>query len=242
MQPENPQLPNSTSQTPSGGQPGYTSPPSQPQYTPPSDMQSESPTPKKSLKLIVFAAVLILALAGAAFAYYSSKNNKKTEIGGTASLNGTGSASYCMPIIASVLDKESVITTYERFAKAVAAKNQSCANDLSSSFFLGFAKQKFGAPDGKWITAQPSGLRPISDNFSQLPSTFNKASFKQSDYQRAIVAGSSDQSTPNGTTISYPVDISKYTGNPSEKWQISISFVLDNGNIKVDDLVVEPQE
>lgn len=234
MQPENPQLPNSNPKV---------SPAEQPNYSPTlSNLQPESPTPKRSLKFTIIAAILILTLAGGVFAYYYSKNSKKNEIGGTVSLNGNGAASYCIPIIATSLDKASAITTYERFAKAVAAKNQKCANDLSTSFFLSLSKQKFGAQDGNWITAKPLGLRPISDDFSQLPSTYNEASFKQTDYTRSLVAGSSDHSTPTGTTLSYPVDLSKYTGNSSEKWQISISFILENGNIRVDDFVVEPQQ
>jgi hypothetical protein len=218
-------------------------PPYQPQqYTQSQNPPSESPTPKKStLKYTIIAAILILLIAVAGYEYYQSKN-KSTAIGGSVSLNGSTSSSYCIPIITTNLDKSSATSAYKNFAKAVSTKNQTCADDQSSIFFLSYAKQEFGAPDGKWITAKPSGLRPISVDFAQLPSSLSDASFRQSDYTRPIVAARLSNSSINvtGTTLSYAVDLSKLTGDSSEKWQISISFVLENGNVKVDNVAEEP--
>jgi hypothetical protein len=103
------------------------------------------------------------------------------------------------------------------------------------------AKQEFNASDGKWITAKVAGHESMADDFSQLPATLDSTKFTQSDYTRATVVGSTNQTPATGKKLSYPIDISKYTGDGSQKTQASISVVLDSGSVKVDDLVIEPQ-
>jgi len=246
MQPQTPPQPQ---QNYSPQESDVPSPQSAQQYTP-TPLQNTQPapkSPKKSPLRIIVIVILILAIAGAAYAIYSNnKKDKNTTIGGTFTLGNSNNSSSCSPTTATTLDQASAIKTYEEFAKAVASKNQSCADTLSSSFFLSDAKQEFAAPDGKWITAKPAGVRPMSDDFSQLPANLNSANFKQQDYQRPEVLGSNqneNSSTPvNGIELDYPVDISKYTGNKNEKWELALDFVLENGAVKVDGLTEQPAQ
>ena len=204
---------------------------------------ASQPPKNNRLKPLLIGVVLLMVIAGvAAYAVNRHSKNQNTSIGGSASLNGTpATVSTCIPIISNTLDSTSSESTYERFAKAIADKNQTCADGLSTSFFIANAKQEFNAPDGKWITARVAGNEPMADDFSQLPAILDSTKFTQRDYTRATVVGSTNQTPVTGNKLSYPIDISKYTGDSSQKSQASISVVLDRGSVKVDDLVIEPQ-
>lgn len=246
---------NPESQAPDPSQPPVQQPPAPAAYTPqpqpavpqPPFMSPDVPptpapqSPKGSRsKMFLIGALLVLIIAGGAtYAVSRHSKDQNTDLGGSASLDGSpATVSTCAPIIASTLDATSAQTTYERFAKAIADKNQTCADGLSTSFFLTFAKQEFGASDGKWITAKVAGHESMADDFSQLPTTLDTTKFSQIDYTRGTVVGSANQTPATGTTLNYPIDISKFTGDSSVKNQASISMVLDNGNIKVDALEI----
>lgn len=225
-----------------------------------SPSKSSSPSNPRDYSLIltiaIAAVVFILVAVGAVFAYQHPKKKVATapavsQMHHDITAPESPSPQNCVPLAASSLSKASAESAYRNFVKAVVTQNQTCADDLSSSFFLSQAKSEFGAPDGKWITASPQGIRPLWKDLAQLPATLSDTSFTQSAYTRPIVmqqtssglqgqpSNNSDQ--PQGIKLSYPVDISKYTGSSSEKWQVSLSFILQGGKVQVDDLVVEPQ-
>lgn len=221
-------------QSPQSADPSSVYPPS-PGVGAPSSLPINTPPSNNSrLKPILLICILILLAAGAA-AYFVTKNHTSKDIGGSVTLNGSNAATTaCAPILASSLDQSSTITTYERFAKGVAAKNQTCANGLSSNYFLSLSKQEFAAPDGNWVSAKVGGLPPVSDDFAKLPSNFTDTNFKSTPYIRATILGSSTPTTPaTGTTLSYLEQGQSGT-------YVNISFVLDSGYIKVDDLNVGP--
>jgi len=245
----NPQVPNPTPDQPLNNQP-TTVYPQQPSPTQPPGVgpglppmpPPNQPTSSRSKLLLIVGILLLVIAVGAAYAVMRHSKNQNTDIGGSASLNGSSATtSTCIPIISTTLDTSSLTSTYEKFAKAVADNNQTCANGLSTSFFMNFAKQEFGASDGKWISAKVTGHESMSDDFSQLPTTLNATKFTTREYTRATIAGSSDQTPTTGTTMSYPIDLSKYTGD-SQKQQATISMVLDNGSVKVDNLEIDPPQ
>jgi hypothetical protein len=225
------------------GSPGQTPNSQSPQYTAPSAGTPQPPPAQGKSNVIrtVIIAVVLLLLAGVGFAYYQHKNKKPEEFGGSVSLNGSkATASTCIPITATSLDQASMISEYKKFADAVKSNNQNCADGLSTSFFMALAKQTFSVPDGKWIASKnPINKLSMNDYFTKLPSTLQDSSFRQKDYTRATVVGMQSQ-PESGTTLSYPVDLSAL-GDKSKN-QISISFVLENSQIKVDDILVEPQQ
>jgi len=213
-----------------------------PQYTAPIMSPVVPPPAKKNrTKLLLIMALIVLIAAGTG-AYAFSQHDKKqnAEIGGSVSLNSSpATTSACIPIVATTLDSSSLQTTYQRFVKAIATKNQSCANDLSTNYFLSAQKQIFSTPN--WIVYKVPGQESLADDFSQLPTTLDPTLFTQTDYTRGTIAGSSDQTSATGTTMSYPIDLSKYTGD-SQKQQASVSIVLDNGSVKVDNVEIDPPQ
>jgi hypothetical protein len=196
------------------------------------------PDVKKSRLLPLIIIAVVVLLAGAAGAYFVTKNNNKNkEIGGSVSLNASNAnTTLCTPVISNAPDLDAFTTTYERFAKGVAVNNKSCIINLETSFFISHAKQTFGSDD--WTSHKLGDRESMADDFSQLPANYDVSKFKQTDYTRGIILGESNPPA-TGSTLSYPVDLTKFS--KSGKWQISVSMILDNGNIKVDDLVLEPQ-
>jgi hypothetical protein len=237
-----------------------TSPPEEPEDAK-TEPQKPAPTAlsqkrsRSSLPLVItIATILFLAIVcGVTYAYcksthkssYSASTAKTSNTSWNQSqTNAAQTYPYCTPVSANSLTESTAITAYENFVKAVQTKNQSCANSLSSTYFINGSKDKFGATNGNWITAQPDGVRPIWEDFSQLPASLENGSFTQSTYTEATIAGQSTTTTgpTSGTTLDYPVDLSKYTDSTNQKWEISLSFVLDNGKVLIDDLLVQPQQ
>lgn len=202
--------------------------------------------PKKSRKKLVLAALALLVVLGAV-GYFLSQNNKSGQQNANHTGNGNSlsssvaTATGCTPITATSIDNTSANQTYENFTKAVATANQTCADGLSTTYFLSLSKTKFSAPDGAWITIKSGKHESMADDFALLPASFQSSKFSQKDYARAVPLGSTNPPAATGTTVSYPVDLSKYNGSSNAKMQISVSMVVDKGVIKVDDFTIEPQ-
>lgn len=217
---------------------------SQPIYPTPGTQATPSPLPEvpkkkfNSLKTLIIA-LFILFLGVGAYAYYQQKSNKNTELGGSASLNGsTATSSTCIPVISTNMTQTAAVDEFKKFADAVKTNNQSCADGLSSDYFIANSKDTFGEPSGKWIAFKnPFNGQSMQNYFKQLPASLTDSAFKQVDYTRPTVVGK-NYASATGLKLSYPLDLTKVGGD--SKNQVSISFVLDKNQIRVDDLVIEP--
>ena len=239
--------------------PTSTDPPES-EETPQNEPDNKKPAPppkqlaKLSLPLIITSAVILFLLASGSVVYAYYQSNHKTLYTSSATTkiphatwaqgsNMTETSTSCSPVPTSNMTESNAITAYTSFVKAIQTKNQTCANSLSSAYFLNQSKTEFGASNGDWITAQPDGIRPIWEDFSQLPTILTSTSFTQGPYTQAAALGQKTTSTgpTTGITLNYPIDLSKYTGNTTQKWEISLSFVDNNGKVLVDNLLVQPQ-
>ena len=129
---------------------------------------------------------------------------------------------------------------YEAFSGAVKAKDQTCVNTLSSSYFKQQQTTMFST--STWITKSADGQPSTSADLSLLPGVFNVAAFTSGPYTRTITetqgqpfVGSSSPE-PTGLTLGYK--ISEPGG--SEKYDLQISFVRQNGELLVDAMVQVP--
>lgn len=256
------------SQTPQVEQPQPAAPMVQQPQTPvlepipehPEIVQAEEkrtvPTAQKharpSFPFVIVAAVILFLVVvyGAVYAYcrnnhkslYTSSSSKSSSASwDTKSSSSTAQTySYCTPTGANSLDESVAVTAYRNFVMAVRTKNQSCANELSSVYFLNESKLEFNASDGDWITAQHDGIQTIWDGVNQLPTSLQYASFTQDTYDEPTISGQKANTTgpTSGLTLNYPFSLD---GDRNEKYEISVSFVLDNGKVLVDNIVEQPQ-
>lgn len=225
---ESPASPSSTPQAqPQVIQPSQNSVYSPPQQTPTFVSQADqaSPSAKRSKNkfLVPLILVIIIALAvGGVFAFKGSPSTTKLD---------------CVPSSGSTVSKTLAIAEYKTFAQAIRASNQTCANSLSSSYFIDNAKVTLDAPNGNWITVTPDGLSSWASDFSKLPNSLSNSQFVNKTYTREITETASG-STPSyykpatGLTVGYP------SGNGGTYYLVS--FISQNGKILVDNILEGP--
>ncbi len=183
--------------------------------------------------MLPLALVLIVAIGlGTVFAFRGLHSSSKLD---------------CTPPSGNTVNEATAITVYKTFVQAVKTSNQSCANSLSSTFFLSYAKQAFAAPDGKWITSNPSGVGAISNDFSKLPSNLISSKFVKKDYSRPQVqnangGNASYYSPAQGITLRYPAGFSRSSSNGQSEFYFFVAFVSQKGKIVVDNFVEGPAD
>jgi len=200
---------------------------SQPQQTPTFVSQANQTGPpakrSKSKLLIPLILIIIIALAiGGVFAFKGSPSTAKLD---------------CVPPSGNAVSNTAAIAEYKTFAQAIRDSNQTCANSLSSSYFIDNAKVTLDAPNGNWITVTPDGLSSWASDFSKLPNNLVNSQFVNESYTREITETASGNTpsyyTPaTGLTLGYP------SGNSGTYYLIS--FISQNGKIVVDKILEGP--
>lgn len=184
---------------------------------------------EKVLPPIVTVLILILFVYGGVLIFQHAKNSSKPN---------------CVPPTGSTVTKAVAITEYGNLVKAIKTANQTCANSLSSSFFLYFAREEFGAPKGNWITANPAGLGSIGKDLSKLPNNLSSSQFVSQTYKRAEIINPNGQdisfSPAQGLTLRYPAGFSRGNGHGQSPYYFFASFVSQKGKIVVDYFVEGP--
>lgn len=188
------------------------------------DNSTDGPASHNKRK-IVLSVILIMIVAlsvGAVFDFRGLHSSSKLD---------------CVPLSGNTVNETTAITVYKIFAQAIKTSNQTCANSLSSTYFIDNAKVLLGAPNGNWITATPEGISSWASNFSKLPNNLSNAQFVNKAYAREITE-TANGGTPSyykpatGLTVGYP------SGNGGTYYLIS--FISQNGKIVVDNILEGP--
>lgn len=190
----------------------------------------QPPIKDKLIGPIVVLVVLLVVIVGGVLGVKHIKNSSKPN---------------CTPPSGTTVTKSVAITEYGNFVKAIKASNQSCANSLSSAFFLYFAKEEFGAPQGNWITAHPGNTSSIAHDFSKVPDNLITSQINEENYKRVPVINPNGQNisfkAAHGLTLRYPAGFSRSNGKGGESpYYFYASFTPQNGKIVVDYFVEGP--
>jgi hypothetical protein len=153
----------------------------------------------------------------------------------------------CAPPAGTTVDKATAIKLYEQVVSAIKASNQTCINSLSSDFFLSYNKQVESPPNGNWITYDPTGVGPLTGDFSKLPSALVSSNFVEKDYSRSQVQSSSGGNASyyhpaQGIQLRYPTGITRSNGSGQDEFYFFFGFVSQNGKIVIDSFVEGPAE
>ena len=134
----------------------------------------------------------------------------------------------CSAPTASTVTTATARSVYKIFVQAVKSANQSCADALSSEYFIKLQNKAFPHSNGKWITDREGGLPSVRDRLSQLPEILTDENFSQTLYTRSL-------SQLKGLTLSYPLNDAN-----NIRYNLNISFVTENNVLIVDKLELKP--
>ncbi|HMS30958.1 MAG TPA: hypothetical protein PJ984_01010 [Candidatus Saccharibacteria bacterium] len=185
-------------------------------------------------KRILFVLVLFtLALVIASVAYMMSRNKV--------------AYTQCSSTTGNTVTQTKAEVVYARFIQALKQRDQACVNQLSSNYF----KQQDTRTE-QWIKVMensqkhgaPGGVLSVAEF---APNDYESSKFTQENYTRTIWKNNSDgtqiedldakSTAPKGIILTYPMVWKKVNNMPTK---LSVSFVAENNQILVDDILANP--
>jgi hypothetical protein len=146
----------------------------------------------------------------------------------------------CRPATATSLTTAAAVQVFDRLALAVKSGDQRCADSLSSSYFRKVAIVEFPGSSSTWVTFHHKFSTLVApsmqDRFATLSIPLHTTRFTQDPYARSTDLAPDQPQTatdPNqvrGITLSYPIP----------KWTAKVSFVLEHGQILMDEFLLYP--